>query len=224
MSGQTYAGKIKGKVIELRFSSSGKVISVLKQRGDAVTKGCLLAVQDKKQLQAELDKQLADYEKVRAEFEIFNLQKGEPKDDIEKYLKTEKQAELNISVKEVELAKAKLDQADLFCPVNGLVIDDSNLVPGIYITPSSNPIKVLDTSSYYFEFEIEQKRVGNFLIPKTAAIEFAGVEKTFSGITKPIIPSEGGKFMVEVKLDNFEGLFLGMVGKANISSGNEKKS
>lgn len=222
MSNRNYLGKIRGKVIEVRFSSSGKVVSVLKQRGDVVTKGCLLASQDKKQLQAELDKQLADFEKVRAEFEIFNLQKGEPTDDITKYLKVEKQAQLNISVKEVELAKAKLDQADLFSPVNGIVIDDSCLVPGIYITPSSNPLKVLDTSSYYFEFEIEQKEIGDFLVSKPVEIEFTGVEKIFLGTTKPIIPSENGKIMVEVKLDSVEGLILGIAGKANIASGNEK--
>lgn len=216
MSNRNYLGKIRGKVIEVRFSSSGKVACVLKQRGDVVTKDCLLASQDKKQLQAELDKQLADFEKVRAEFEIFNLQKGEPKDDISKYLKSEKQAELNISVKEVELAKAKMDQADLFSPINGVIIDDSCLVPGIYTTPSSNPLKILDTSSYYFEFEIEQKEIGDFLVSKPVEIEFAGVEKTFPGATKPIIPSECGKIIIEVKLDSFEGLFLGMAGKIKI--------
>jgi hypothetical protein len=41
-----------------------------------------------------LDKQLLDYEKIRADFEIFNLQKGGAADDLTKYLKTEKQAQL----------------------------------------------------------------------------------------------------------------------------------
>lgn len=216
MSIKTYSGGIKGKIIELRFSSAGKTSSLFKRKGDRIKKGDLVASQDKKSLQTELDKELGDFEKVRAEFEIFNLQKGELKDDITKYLKTEKQAQLNISVKEVELAKAKLDQADLFSPVEGIIIDDSNLVAGIYITPSSNPIKVLDTSSYYFVFEIKQEDLPYFSSQKPAEINFTGIDKTFTGFTKPIIPQENGKFLIEVKLDNFEGLILGMTGEVKI--------
>jgi len=214
MVSKTFSGEIKGKIIELRFSFAGKLSSLYKKKGDGVRKGNLIASLDKKSLQAELDKQLGDFEKVRAEFEIYNLQKGEPKDDVAKYLKSEKQSQLNISVKEVELAKMKLDQADLFSPIEGVIIDDSSLVAGIYITPSSNPIKVLDVSSYFFEFQIEQKDLPNFSSPKPAKIDFVGIKKTFSGISNPIIPQENGKFKVEVKLETSEGLILGIIGKA----------
>ena len=130
MTSNEYTGKINGKIIELRFALAGKLSGLYKKRGDIVKKGELVAGLDKKQLQTELDKQLGDFEKVRAEFEIFNLQKGEPDNDIEKYLKAEKQAQLNISVKEVELAKAKLDQTDLFSPVEGF-LENATPVPEV---------------------------------------------------------------------------------------------
>ena len=215
-SSSAYKGKVKARIIELRFAASGKLVNLLKRRGDTVKKGELVASLDKKSLQAELDKQLADFEKVRAEFEIYNIQKGEPQDNIAKYLKSQKQAELNVSVKEVELAKAKLDQADIFSPVEGVVIEDSDLVPGLYITPSSNPIKIIDNKSFYFEISIEQDEINKFLTPSPVQIRINGINKTVTGNTKPIISSIDGKFSIEVDLPDSSGLFFGLEGEASL--------
>ncbi len=214
MEGNVYKGKVKARVIELRFATSGKLANLFKKRGDTAKKGELIASLDKKLLQTELDKQLGDYEKVRADFEIFNLQKGEPKDDITKYLKAEKQAELNVSVKEVELAKGRLDQADLFSPVEGIIIDDSDLVAGIYITPASSPIKVLDISSYFFEIEIEQKDFQKFSKSQSMKIKIPGINKVFSGNSKPIISSPDLKLRVGIEIKDAEGLIIGLEGEA----------
>jgi hypothetical protein len=54
----------------------------------------------------ELDRQLADYEKARAEFELHILKAGkEPGNDEDKYQRQIKQAQLNAAVKEVEPVK-----------------------------------------------------------------------------------------------------------------------
>lgn len=206
-------GKIRARIIELRFAISGKLANISKKKGDYLKKGELVAVLDKKILQTELDRQLADYEKVRAEFEIYNLKEGEPQNDIDKYFKAIKQAQLNVSVKEVELSKAKLDQTDLFSPVDGIILDDSDLVPGIYITPSSNPIKVLDKSSYYFEAEILQENVLNFLETKQCNVNIFGLGKAISGSSKPIISSIDGKFYLQIPLQDSPELFLGLEGQ-----------
>ena len=166
MTGKIFTGEIKARIIEVRFGLSGKVATVAKKAGDSVQKGNLLAALDRKILQTELDKQLADFEKTRADFEIFNLKQSGVLDDLTKYLKVEKQAQLNVSVKEVELAKARLDQADLFSPVEGTVIDESNITPGLYVTPSSNPFKILETASFWFEIKIEPEEIAEkFDIP-----------------------------------------------------------
>lgn len=218
MSDKIYKGQIKAKVIELRFASAGKVSGVFKKRGDEVKKGEVIASLDKKTFQAELDRQLADFEKVRAEFEIFNLQKGEPKDDITRYLKTQKQAELNASVKEVELAKAKLDQTDLISPLEGIIVDDSNLVPGINITPASNPVSILETTSYYFEAEIEQGDLPFFADSQSVAVQLTSLSREIAGKTKKVLPSEktkAGTFFLEVELQDISGLLPGMTGEAS---------
>lgn len=214
MAEKVFKGKVKAKIIELRFATSGKLANLSKKRGDSVKKGELIASLDKKLLQAELDRQLGDYEKVRAEFEIFNLKEGEPQDDLAKYLKVAKQAELNISVKDVEIAKMKMDQLDLFSPVEGTIVDDSSLVPGIYLTPSSNPIKILETASYYFEIEINQEDLGLFLNPRPMTVKISGTGKSYTGNSKPIIPSLDSKLRVEVELQYDTGLILGLEGEA----------
>ncbi|MGB9707076.1 MAG: efflux RND transporter periplasmic adaptor subunit, partial [Microgenomates group bacterium] len=177
MTQKVFKGEIKGRIVEVRFALSGKTERVLKKTGDYVKKGELLAALEKKIFQTELDRQLADYEKVRADFEIFNLQKGGAADDLTKYLKMEKQAQLNASVKEVELAKARLDQTDLFSPVEGVILDDSNLAPGMYITPASYSFKILETGSLWFEVEITQEDISFFSQPRSGEVEIFGVGK-----------------------------------------------
>lgn len=217
MADKIFEGEIKAKIVEVRFGLSGKTERVLKKTGDYVKKGELLAVLDKKMLQTELDRQLADYEKTRADFEIFNLQKGGAADDLTKYLKTEKQAQLNASVKEVELAKARLDQTDLFSPVEGIILDDSNLVSGIYVTPASNPFKIDDTSSICFEIEIKQEEIPFFANPRQGEVEILGLGKRASGNISPVL-ADGEKFYLKIDLPDKQGLLLGMKGKAIFQS------
>ena len=93
-------------------------------------------------LQAELDRQLADFERIRAEFEIAAKKLGGS--DTDKYLKTREQAKLNVAVKDVELAKFKLDMADLFCPVNGIVKSAGGIRTGLNVSPASNPVVIID--------------------------------------------------------------------------------
>lgn len=210
----SYGGVIKARIVEVRFAVAGKITGVRKGVGDRVTKWELIASLDRKMLQTELDSQLADFERVRAEFEIFNQKNPDPQSAIDKYLKTEKQAALNISVKDVELAKARLDQSDLFSPIEGIILDDSGIVVGINVTPAGSAIKIIDTSSYFFEFEIEQKDIPFFSESKEAKVELDGIGMEVVGKTGPVIP-DGKKFFVRVPISDNRGLLLGLNGKAN---------
>lgn len=214
-----YQGEIKGKIIEVRFAISGLVSYVAKKSGEMVLKGNLLASLDKKILQQQLDCDLLEYEKVRADFDAYGLKVGEPTDDLGKFSKKQKQLSLDLSVKSVELSKAKLDQVNLFSPVSGIIIDDSNIVPGFYISPASSPFKILDTSSFYFEFEIDQVDLIKFKEEVNMEITLLPIEEKFMGKTKTIIPysdKKAGKFNVVVALEKTDGLMMGMIGKALI--------
>ena len=213
MAENNFKGRIKAKIVEVRFAMAGKLVALNKRKGDWVKKGELLASLDKKISQTQLDKELADFEKVRAEFEIFNLKKGEPTDDITKYLKKQMQADLDGSVKAVEVAKAELDKSDLFAPVEGIMVDDSNLVPGVYLTPASSPFKIIENNSFYFELEIEQASLSQFVNPRPVTVKIPGLEKVIAGQTKPILSQENGKLLVEVELRDKSGLLVGLEGE-----------
>jgi len=215
----TYKGEVKAKIIEIRFANSGMVSYVAKKTGDGVSKGNILASLDKKILQQQLDSELLDYEKVRADFEAYGLKAGEPSDDMGRFLKKQKQASLDLSVKSVELAKARLDQVNLFSPVSGVIIDDSNIVAGVYVSPASSPFIILDTSSFYFEFEIDQADLVKFKQPVDMEIALPPFEEKYLGKTKTILPhssKKAGKFSVVVDLEKMDGLMMGMLGEAKL--------
>jgi len=109
-----------------------------------------------------------------------------------------------------------LDQADLFSPVDGTILDDSSLSPGVYLTPSSSPIVILDAQGYFFEITIEEADLIYFLNPKTIMIEVQGLQKTLEGQTSPaILPiGETGKFAIRVALGSAPGLFYGLKAEA----------
>lgn len=206
----SFSGEIKGKIVDVRFATSGKIVSVVKKVGDTVTKWGILASLDRKMLQAELDRQLADYDKTRADFDGFAKKYPDPQDE-NKYTKAEKQAALNASVKDVELAKARLDQCDLFSPIEGIIIDDSGIVPGLYVTPASASIKIIDTNSYYFEFKIEQKDIKEFSQIKKGKIDIDGVGE-FEVETQNVF-SDGKNLIVKMPIPNASSILLGLQGK-----------
>lgn len=209
-----FEGSVKAKIISVRHAVSGRISSIRKARGDLLKKGDLISSLDKNIFQTDLDRQLKDFERKRAEFEIYNLQKGEPQDDISKYLKQKVQAELDISVKDVEIAKAKLDQLDLYSPVEGIIVDDSNLAPGMYVTPASSEVTIIEKGSYFFETKIKQKDLPVFREPIKLKIRIEGIEKEFEGTTEPIISSPDSRISVRVKIEDNDGLIIGLVGQA----------
>jgi len=213
---KSFDGEVKGRIVEVRFALSGKIVKVNKLQGDKVAKWDLIASLDRKILQTELDRELADFEKVRADFEIFAGKVGDTPDEVTKYLKTEKQAQLNASVKTVELAKAKLDQSDLFSPVSGVVLDDGGITPGIFITPASAGIKILDAESLYFEIEIDQKEVGEFSAAKECSVDLGSGEEKISATSLPVF-SDGKSFVVKIPLPVSPKIVLGMKGLVEFS-------
>lgn len=211
----SFGGEVKGRIVEVRFALSGKIANVARRTGDVVKKWDTIASLDRKILQIELDQQLADYERVRADFEIFSQKTPNLAEAIDKYLKTEKQASLNGSVKEVELAKARLDQTDLLSPVDGIIIDDSGIVPGLYVTPASGSIKIVDTNSYFFEFAIDQKNIHDFINERKCKVEILTIDVNVEAETQPVF-SDGKKFLVRASIPESKYLLLGVKGECKI--------
>lgn len=214
----SFTGEVVAEIIEVRFAFSGKVVSVRKKQGDLIKKWESIASLDRKILQIELDRQLADYEKTRADFEIFGIKNSTDNNDITKFLRQEKQAALNASVKEVELAKYRMDQADLLSPVAGTILSTEGLVPGLHVTPASNPVKIIDSGSLRFEFTVTQSELYRFLLPTEIIVVIHSAEKEVIGTTIPPFTGRNGTFTISAGLNDSAGLIPGMKGKISLKS------
>lgn len=207
----------------MRFAFSGKLAILKKQPGDTVRKGELLAGLDKTLLQAELDRQLADYEKRRAEFDIAAKMPPKNKDDdLNKFARSIEQAQLNVSVKDVELAKGKLDLADLLSPVDGTVLDIGGCTVGVNVSPSANAITVVESATTVFRIAVDQESIGQLTRERRMEVSIPGAGKQMSGLTKLPVPgmvtnSHPVLFLIDIRLENSGGLLPGMSGDARFA-------
>ena len=167
--------------IEVRFAFSGKIASISKKSGDKVSKGQILASLDRYLLQRELDQKLANNKMVRS---AFDLGKGD---------KAKLQTDLDTSVREVEEAKYRLDQADLYSPVNGIVKSAGGARPGLNITPASNSFVIVDVDSLVYRIRVSAKEVEKYM-----------------NRPKMPIPSAPGYFWVDVEIADKTNLLPGM--------------
>jgi hypothetical protein len=217
-----YLGLAMADVLDLRFPFSGSVAQVNHPVGAAVKKGDVICSLTRAPLQAELDRQLADYERVRAEFEMFSLQNPNPTDDFTKYQKTIKQSQLNVSVKDVELAKFRLDLVDLVSPVNALIAGLGGLVPGVYITPSANPVTLIQLDTLRFQIEVGSHDAPLFSSERKAQITIGPQAKKVSGVSRPAAITLLSKapyftYLVDIIPDDFLDVLPGMEGSIDFS-------
>lgn len=204
---KSFTGKVVGKIYEVRFAFSGQVSWVGKSAGEKVSKGELLASLNTKIYQIELDRQLADYQRIRADFDKAT--------DGEKRIK---QPNLDISVKDVELAKQKLDQADLFSPVDGVIVESENLVAGLNVTPANSAVKILDLNLLNFVFQLNQDQLEKFFTPVKIKIKFNKPKIELEAESSPVCFGENGKFEVMAKIDKPSNLIPGLSGEATFLS------
>lgn len=207
-------GVVMAPTIEVRFAYSGKISIIHIHPGDSVRPGSPLAELDRKILQAELDKELADYEKVRADFETFVKKTPEPLDDFAKFKKQEQQALLNSSVKSVEIAKYRLDQSVIVSPVRGLVLDDGGIRPGIYATPGANSIKILDLNSLEFIVPVTWSEFYSVGAMSQFSVHLDSRIDVLSATLLPFVPpsDKGGKPSLRFRISPDFPVYPAMIG------------
>jgi multidrug resistance efflux pump len=211
-----FDGELRADIIEVRFAFSGKVSSIHRKIGEIVKKWDSLVTLDSKILQTELDRQLADYEKTRAEFEIFS-KKSNGNGEIDSYLKKIQQSQLNASVKDVELSKAKLDQVGVFSPVNGLIISDGGCRVGLYVTPSSASFQIVDMDSLVFRIKVAGKELSQFSKSAKVKVMLDTRKASISGDSQTAMPDGKGNFLVDSILEEKTDLLPGIKGKLSLA-------
>jgi multidrug resistance efflux pump len=211
-------GKIDGVIVKLRLPYSGTIESMNISPGDQVKQGQVLLKLNTKELALRHQKELRDYEKQRADFEKFK-QTADSSNPLHKYLADRAGAELDRSVKSVELSQFSLDQAILKSPINGLVLETDNLLPGINISPASYPIKILKTDTLHFIAEVKQEQISQIKKDQLAEITLiAFPSQKFRGRVYGLLPmaDKKGNFFAKIVLEKLDNLYLGLTGEAAI--------
>lgn len=199
------------RILKLKFLISGKVAVLRSSPGQTVKKGELLARLETTELQLYLDRALKYYEQVRAE---FDEKQGK---NLNEYEKRKMQAELDVSVKNIEIAKANLDATNLHAPIDGIIIEVDPVAVGVNITPANFVISLLDHQSFYFEAPVKEEYVGNVKADMPAKVTLKAFPgKTISGKVGWIAytPIKDGVYPVRISLDDQSELKIGMRGTA----------
>lgn len=208
------SGKIASdKVLKLKFLIGGTLRVLNTVAGQTVKKGQLLAKLEATQLQAYLNRALKYYEQVRAE---FDEKQGK---NLNEYEKRKIQAELDVSIKNVEIAKANLEETNLYAPLDGIIIEVDPIVVGVNITPGNFIITLLDHQSFYFKAEIKEEDLGKIKPDMPCQITLkAFPEKRVKGKVDWVsyIPVKEGVFNVRVSLEDKSELKIGLTGTAEI--------
>ena len=170
-------GKINAsQIAQCKFAISGKLTSINCKVGDIIKKGQLLATLNKIELQAYLDRSLKQYDLERALFD------ERQKENLTEYEKRKYQDSLDISVKNVEIAKTNLEATDLFSSINGVVVGIDQCYSGDNITPGGFGVTIVDPTSFYFQAELPEENLSQIQIGQTAKITLkAYPEKILEG-------------------------------------------
>ena len=157
----TLFGNIEIRTVELSFLAGGQVSKLLKEEGDTVKKGELIATLDSRDYEANYNKAIADVERTIAlkndALEKYN--RNEPlgaagavsKQDIETLFnnKNRTQAEYKLAEANKTYAKNQLDYTKLYAPVDGIIMvrviePGSNVAKGqsVYTMAKTNPVWV----------------------------------------------------------------------------------
>ena len=157
----TLYGNIEIRQVDLSFLAGGQISKLLKEEGDTVKKGELIATLDSRDYEANFSKATAEVERTLAvkEDALEKYNRNEPlgnvgaisKQDVETLFnnKNRTKAEYDMAVANKTYAKNQLDYTKLYAPEDGIVMvrvvePGSNVAKGqpVYTMAKTNPVWV----------------------------------------------------------------------------------
>lgn len=151
------SGEIKATdYAKLSFQTGGRLSYIGVNEGDIIKKGKLIASLDQRQLQKQLKKDLNDYLTTRW---TFDQTKSDNKDIVKsetvQRVLDKSQFSLDNSVLDVEIQSVVLEFANLYSPINGVVINTNDLHPGMNIS-AAHYFEVVNPDTLYLEVTADQ--------------------------------------------------------------------
>jgi RND family efflux transporter MFP subunit len=159
----------------LQFQNPGKLVWVGVKVGDHVRPGQAVASLDKKQLQKDLQTQFNNYQTQLSQFTdnqknyIGTADQASLPDTIKRIL-VRTQNSLDNSVISYEIADMAVAEATITSPIDGIVTNIAQALPGTNITPPTTSFTVINPKSVYFKADIDQSAVNQIKVGQKAVL------------------------------------------------------
>jgi membrane fusion protein, multidrug efflux system len=171
--------------VDLSFETSGKIINIKFTEGTRVKKGDLLAKINDRQLQAQLQKLLA--QKKLTEAKEFRERSLLEKDAISQESYDQIVTELQTIEADINLIEARISETELRAPFDG-IIGLRYLSEGSYATPSTKIAKLIKISPLKIEFSIPEKYASEIRIGYPVIFTVAGINNNFNATVYAVDP------------------------------------
>jgi membrane fusion protein (multidrug efflux system) len=163
--------------VDLAFETSGKMIKIYFKEGTKVKKGDLLAKINDLPLQAQLEKNLS--QKKLLESKEFRQRSLLDKDAISQESYDQIQTELQSTIADINLIKARIAETEMRAPFDGY-IGLRYLSEGAYVNQSTKIARLVKLSPLKIEFAISEKYTSEVKVGYPVTFEIDGIDSVFN--------------------------------------------
>jgi membrane fusion protein (multidrug efflux system) len=181
--------------VDLAFETSGKIVNIFFKEGTKVKKGDLLAKINDRPLQAQLQKLLV--QKKLLESKEFRQRSLLEKDAISQESYDQIQTELQATVADINLVKARISETEMRAPFDGY-IGLRYLSEGAYVTQSTKIARLVKLSPLKIEFAISEKYTSEVKVGYPVTFKIDGIDNEFKAEV----------YAVDTKIDNLKQVVM----------------
>jgi RND family efflux transporter MFP subunit len=157
----------------LTFGSAGKVNWVGVKEGEWVKEGQAIAALDKEVLSAVLREAWSNFTAAKAASEkYYSDHKNDSESYDQKIERTALDAAQNNAYDNVRIAQENLKSADLYSPIDGLVVGVNPNLAGVNVSPLNSGYEIVNPLTVYLKVTADQTEVGSIKKGQTGIIFF----------------------------------------------------
>lgn len=176
-----YSGSIEAsQTVPLTFQTTGTVLRVLVNAGDAVHKGQLLATEDKADAQSMYELTNSKYNQAK---DAYNrLKEVHDNGSLSEIKWVEMESNLQQAESSVAIAKNNLKKTNLYSPDNG-IIGKRNVEPGMSSIGTMAPLELVKIKTVYVKIAVAENEISKIKKGQKAEFRVSALDdKIFDGV------------------------------------------
>lgn len=217
---RTYSGAIEAASnTSVSFATAGTVRSVNFKEGQHIGKGALMATLDSGTLESSYKSALSM--RRQAEDAYNRMKILHERGSLPEMEWVEVQSKLQQAVSAEEMAKKALEDARLYSPASGIIVDKA-IEPGQNVMPGMAICKIASTNGVKFKINVPEREINSIAMGEYMTVTIPGANMEFTGrvIEKGVdADAVSRSYPVWVLLPNKGGVLKpGMLGEALLES------